>query len=152
MGRRYERLKPGQVFGRLTVLEESAPPTEYTAYKGRWYRCRCQCGNTVVVRRDALVSGNTKSCGCLRRDVGLERFKRVRIAPGQVFGRLTVLEESAPPTEFTSYKGRWYRCRCQCGNEAVVRRESLVSGNTKSCGCLQREHIANLNKRKEVRK
>ena len=152
MGRRYERLKPGQVFGRLTVLEESAPPTEYTAYKGLWYRCRCQCGNTVVVRRDSLVSGNTKSCGCLRRDFVLERFKRVRIAPGQVFGRLTVLEEAPAPTEYTTYTGLWYRCRCQCGNEAVVRRASLVGGRTKSCGCLQREHIANLNKRKEVKK
>ena len=156
MGRRYERLKPGQVFGRLTVLEESAPPTEYTSYKGRWYRCRCQCGNTVFIRGNALVTGNTKSCGCLRReharDVALERNSRVCIAPGQVFGRLTVLEEAPAPTEFTTYKGRWYRCRCQCGNTVVIRRDSLVSGNTKSCGCLQREHIANLNKRKEVRK
>ena len=37
MRRRYERLKPGQVFGRLTVLEEAPDPTEYTAYNGRWY-------------------------------------------------------------------------------------------------------------------
>ena len=75
-----------------------------------------------------------------------------RLKPGQVFGRLTVLEEAPAPTEYTTYKGLWYRCRCQCGNTVVVRRDSLVSGNTKSCGCLQREHIANLNKRKEVRK
>ena len=152
MARKYKRLLPGQVFGRLTVLEEAPAPTEYTAYKGLWYRCRCQCGNTVVVRRDALVSGNTKSCGCLRRDVGLERFSCERIATGQVFGRLTVIEEAPAPSEYTTYKGLWYRCRCQCGNIVVIRRSSLVAGKTKSCGCLQREHIANLHKRKEVRK
>ena len=99
MGRRYERLKPGQVFGRLTVLEESAPPTEYTAYKGLWYRCRCQCGNTLVIRRSALMSGNTKSCGCLRRDVVLERISRMRTEAGRVGGRRRFLWAAPAPTE-----------------------------------------------------
>ena len=80
MGSRYERLKPGQVFGRLTVLEEAPAPSEYTTYEGLWYRCRCQCGNTVGVRRNSLVSGNTKSCGCLRREfiANLNKRKEVR--------------------------------------------------------------------------
>ena len=69
MGRRYERLAPGQVFGRLTVLEEAPAPTEYTTYKGLWYRCRCQCGNITHVRGSLLRSGNTKSCGCLQAEI-----------------------------------------------------------------------------------
>ena len=71
MARKYKRLLPGQVFGRLTVLEETPAPTEYTEYKGLWYRCRCQCGNETVVRRSSLVSGATRSCGCLRRENSL---------------------------------------------------------------------------------
>ena len=63
MARKYKRLLPGQVFGRLTVLEETPAPTEYTAYKGLWYRCRCECGNETVVRRSSLVNGSTRSCG-----------------------------------------------------------------------------------------
>ena len=63
-----QRLKPGQVFGRLTVLEEAPAPSEYLTYKGLWYRCRCQCGNEAVVRRSCLLGGTTKSCGCLARE------------------------------------------------------------------------------------
>lgn len=150
MGRRYERLKPGQVFGRLTVLEEAPAPTEYTTYKGLWYRCRCQCGNEAVVRRSSLVDGYTKSCGCLRREharnTALEKLSRVRIAPGQVFGRLTVIRE----TEERAFKNIVYECCCQCGNIVHVRGSMLKNGQVKSCGCLRAEIRANFNKRKEV--
>ena len=79
MARKYKQLLPGQVFGRLTVLEESPAPTEYTAYKGLWYRCRCQCGNITHVRGSELKSGNVKSCGCLRAEIRANfRKKRVK--------------------------------------------------------------------------
>lgn len=107
MSRKYKQLLPGQVFGRLTVLEEAPAPTEYTAYKGLWYRCRCQCGNETVVRRSSLVRGDTRSCGCLRRENsrGLAKDRRARssLVPGAVFGRLTVIRE----TEERAFK-TWY--------------------------------------------
>ena len=28
--------------------------------------CRCDCGNEKLVRKDAILNGNTKSCGCKR--------------------------------------------------------------------------------------
>lgn len=45
---------------------------------------------------------------------------------------------------FVLYKvvknGRVYwHCKCKCGNETDVRGDSLRNGDTKSCGCLQRE-------------
>ena len=148
MSRRYKRLLPGQVFGRLTVLEETPAPTEYTAYKGLWYRCRCQCGNEAVVRRSSLVNGSTRSCGCLRRENsrGLAKDRRARgsLAPGAVFGRLTVIRE----TEERKFKNVVYECRCQCGNIKNVRASELKSGNVKSCGCLRAEIRANFRKKK----
>lgn len=36
---------------------------------------------------------------------------------------------------------RW-ACTCDCGAEHVVLHQKLVEGNTKSCGCLQREFNA----------
>lgn len=36
---------------------------------------------------------------------------------------------------------RWL-CKCDCGNEVVVRGYNLRSGGTKSCGCAQREIAA----------
>lgn len=60
---------------------------------------------------------------------------------GKKFGRLTVLYETDPiyRTDKPNWKRRVYRCICDCGNEINVLRDSLVSQNTKSCGCLPRE-------------
>lgn len=32
------------------------------------WRCKCECGTLRVVRTGSLVAGNTRSCGCYRRD------------------------------------------------------------------------------------
>lgn len=140
-----QRLQPGQVFGRLTVLEEAPAPSEYLTYKGLWYRCRCQCGNEAVVRRSCLIEGKTKSCGCLRRETSRNNAMtktHKKIEKGAVFGRLTVIRE----TEERAFGNVVYECRCQCGNITHVRGSLLRSGNTKSCGCLQQEICANFNK------
>lgn len=50
----------GQVFGRLTVLEEAGR----TAAKSVLWKCRCACGNTCVVIASHLRSGHSTSCGC----------------------------------------------------------------------------------------
>lgn len=57
---------------------------------------------------------------------------------GDKFGRLTVL--AAAPSA-PNYLKRW-RCRCDCGGEAVVLQGALRNGQTASCGCLQRERTA----------
>ena len=60
----------GMRFGRLTAISRYG-------YSDNWiirWTCRCDCGNIVRVYRSNLVSGKTKSCGCLRR----ERMKAYR--------------------------------------------------------------------------
>lgn len=32
-----------------------------------------------------------------------------------------------------------WRCQCECGNTVIVRAENLHSGNTRSCGCIEKE-------------
>lgn len=51
---------------------------------------------------------------------------------GQRYGKLTVLE----PAENLGKQTAW-RCRCDCGKEAIVRTSSLRCGHTASCGCLK---------------
>lgn len=53
---------------------------------------------------------------------------------GKRYGRLTVLER----TDSTGRNIRWL-CRCDCGKESKVFGFSLKRGQTKSCGCLQKE-------------
>lgn len=53
---------------------------------------------------------------------------------GQKFGKLTVLK-----TSHKDSRGEWHwLCRCDCGNLKTVSGNKLRSGNTISCGCVQR--------------
>lgn len=56
----------GKVFGKLTVQ------SFYGRWKGRLaWTCQCACGSTSPhVWSSCLTSGNTKSCGCEKRNAG----------------------------------------------------------------------------------
>lgn len=63
----------GQCFGRLTVIaEEGTTPHGTHGHHQRTWRCLCACGNALVVPTASLTSGNTRSCGCLSRDIHAE--------------------------------------------------------------------------------
>lgn len=63
---------------------------------------------------------------------------RYKDLTGRVFGRLNVIG----PTEERRYRKKIvWMCRCECGRIAFVVADSLRTGNTKSCGCLQKEYI-----------
>lgn len=66
----------------------------------------------------------------------LARRRPAVIAPGNVFGRLTVVSETFQPGK------REYHCRCTCGTVSTVRSDLLRSGRTRSCGCLRREVVS----------
>lgn len=51
----------GQQFGRLTTLEVWNRP----GYWDEEWICDCVCGRRTIARRDRLLEGKTKSCGCL---------------------------------------------------------------------------------------
>ena len=59
-------MRPGETFGRLTVVSEL---TERTKQGKVRVACECSCGNKVEVVASDLRSGMTKSCGCLQREV-----------------------------------------------------------------------------------
>lgn len=62
---------------------------------------------------------------------------------GEVFGRLTISGVSAPEVSTSGKKKRKVLVTCDCGSVFSVRKDSLVSGNTQSCGCLQKEKATN---------
>jgi len=60
---------------------------------------------------------------------------------GKIFGRLIIIKEYGK----NKYGRTLYECLCDCGNIKIVPRYSLVTGNTKSCGCLMIEKIKSAN-------
>jgi len=118
----------GQRFGRLLVMK----PTEERKNGYVMWECLCDCGNTVSVRTGNLTSGNTLSCGCMQKKIAKEpKFKDLT---GQRFGKLVVLR----PTAERKYGNVMWECQCDCGNIAMIKGSLLVSGKTKSCGCLRK--------------
>lgn len=116
-------------FGKLTVLKQGE---DYVSRGGvhiaQWI-CRCDCGNEKVVSSPNLISGRTKSCGCIRTvDLTNRRFSR-----------LVVLERD---TDYTTKRGvhrtQW-RCKCDCGSIVSVLARYLLDGSVASCGCLQKD-------------
>lgn len=115
-------------FGRLTVIESD------TSRKGVYWICKCECGNTKSIKSNSLLSGVSKSCGCLQSNL------RTNNLIGQKFGKLTVVERTSTPNRPTEHHAYWL-CLCECGNNHIARGSDLKNGNVQSCGCLQIEKI-----------
>lgn len=60
---------------------------------------------------------------------------------GNTYGYLTVIERAENSKEG---RAQWL-CQCKCGNQVIVLGKHLRSGNTKSCGCYQREQATKSN-------
>ena len=115
----------GKKFERLTVIKRTYPNSK-DGHK--MYLCRCDCGKEKIIRGRSLKNGDTKSCGCLRL-INLT---------GKKFGRLTVIKRVYPNTKDRNVM---WLCKCSCGKEKIINGNSLRRGDTKSCGCLQKEII-----------
>ena len=115
----------GKKFGKLTVLNQEEDYIQTSGrHRSRW-KCICECGNECIVDGDALRTGNTKSCGCLKHR------KLAKDLIVQRFGKLTVVGRSS---KYLNQKVYWH-CKCDCGNEVDVIGSLLVNGRSKTCGC-----------------
>jgi hypothetical protein len=65
-------------------------------------------------------------------------MKKVIDITGKKFGRLTVIRQ-----EYIKNHHVYWFCKCDCGNECVIKGDRIKSGHTKSCGCLKQEFIDN---------
>lgn len=76
----------GRSFGRLTVLGLTERPA-MARTAGSYWLCRCDgpqrrdmCAGSAVVVASSLTRGNTRSCGCLRRETAVATAKRKSLA------------------------------------------------------------------------
>lgn len=65
---------------------------------------------------------------------------------GQKIGKLYIIDRADDIVYPSGQRAIAYNCLCDCGNKAIVRKSQIVNGNTKSCGCIQKEIIDSLNR------
>ena len=65
----------GKIFGRLEVIERAETKIEDNGKHRAMWRCKCKCGNEIVVRSDHLSMGRISSCGCLKKEIVSDKQK-----------------------------------------------------------------------------
>ena len=63
----------GQKFGKLTALYRGEKAERGRSVK--WY-CPCDCGNYCWIGSNALRTGNSKSCGCLKKETSAKSGRK----------------------------------------------------------------------------
>ena len=90
------------------------------------------CGTQFYVRPAIIARGHGKCCS-----IACRNQHKNQIVEGRRFGRLVVLREAGR----NSNQQILWECQCDCGTSHEVPTSSLLSGATKSCGCLWRASI-----------
>lgn len=119
-------------FGRLTVLARNGSKRYGKASFSNWY-CSCECGEFSSVIGSSLMSGDTRSCGCLLKESSRQRCTdSYEDLTDQCFGELVVVARASKPGAGRNVK---WLCACSCGGLTILAGNSIKSGSTVSCGC-----------------
>lgn len=117
----------GQKFDMLTVIGM----TDKRSSGAVVWLCQCDCGAKCERSGTVLKRKGHHSCGCWnKKQISNLNKKDLK---GKKFGKLTVLEQT---NERDNSGNIIWKCKCQCGNITYVRTNSLTTGNTQSCGCI----------------
>jgi hypothetical protein len=125
----------GMEVGRLTIMEYE--PARSSGDRCSRYVCKCDCGGIVKVVTADLASGNTQSCGCLRKETILTTIaSRERRRPkidltNRLYGKLLIVGL----TPFS--KTVLWQCKCDCGKQIDLTTQQLTRPDSpkRSCGC-----------------
>ena len=120
----------GQVFGYLTAINNTNEKSKFGLFI---WEFKCKCGNIIKRPLSHVLSGNTKSCGCLQKEKVSKTL--LKDLTNKKFGKLLVLKQVESYDKYP----RW-ECLCDCGNIKIYKGDVLRSGNNKSCGCSANEN------------
>lgn len=77
--RKIKNIK-GQTFGKLLVIDFK----KIENHRAMWL-CKCNCGNSIIVSSNSLLSNKTKSCGCLNIEKIIERNTRHKLSKSRIY-------------------------------------------------------------------
>lgn len=99
----------GLQFGRLTVIAKAKPSIRTDGKPRTRWRCRCECGNEIIVNGDNLTRGNTVSCGCYQKDI----TSNIKKTHGKTNTRLYSVWSGIKSRCYNKnvYEYRWYGAR-----------------------------------------
>lgn len=119
-------LLPGDQYNYWTVLGTAIRTSKTDSQKRLYAHCRCVCTRRHYIRKDDLISGKSKSCGC-------SRYLEISKIEGKKFNSWTILE-----VKDIKNGHRYATCQCDCGHTRDVRLWVVKSGQSKSCGCTRK--------------
>lgn len=125
-------------FGHLTLISADKHRNKLGTVV---YECACDCGNTTYKTLSGLISGHDTSCGKCNL-IYLDKIKNknnIKDITGQRFGLLTAIRAVGNDR----YGRKQWLFKCDCGNDIVCSENNVMTGNTKSCGCLRMKTIFN---------
>lgn len=75
----------GNKYNKLTVLSFSHYHKQPNGDNKEYYVCLCDCGKQKIVRKDMLIYGGVKSCGCLLYEKSKENNKKHGLYKSRIY-------------------------------------------------------------------
>lgn len=126
----------GQQFGKLTVIKRVGSNTNQQSI----WECRCECGNYRNVIARSLISGNTTSCGCYKKE---KLSELMSTEYNNMLGRKGIDNPNYNP-ELSDEDRERNKCRTNTAEYIRFRRKAFKV-NGISCDCCKQ-----INKRRVV--
>lgn len=123
----------GKKFGAWTVLRQVDSKITSGGNKKACYECRCICGNIKTVTRQALMNGESKSCGCLKTQYCSQTNYKHGMAYNRIYKIYTSMKSrcSNPNNaEYNRYGGRGIEvCSEWLGDEGFINFYNWATNN-----------------------
>jgi hypothetical protein len=127
----------GTKYNMLTITGEAPKRRSKGGTSKRFVKVKCDCGSEEFdVQLRAIVSENTKSCGCSK--LNGNRKSNVDYT-GKRYGKLTVIKELPGIRNPGGSMIRIMEFKCDCGVIKPLRIGDVIGGRTTSCGCYMRQ-------------
>lgn len=131
----------GQKFGKLTVLNKLSSKKTHNGSTKIFWICKCDCGNKYIAEGNALKSGNTQSCGCIK-SLGEQKIAQILSEYNIPFEREKIFDGTLYRYDFfvnnqyvIEYDGKQHFQDYSWGNEKHTKEESQQKDLEKNLYC-----------------